>query len=102
MIEPLFSSHFGEFQDLASPVRWLVWVCVTGRESFAEPCDGVLTYAVLHVEVMLGHVDVRVTDDALDRSEVNTQGLYLADVGMPAGMGCQHPTPGMSSKAFLK
>ena len=32
---------------------------MAGAERHAEPCDGVLTDRLLHVEVMLGHVDVR-------------------------------------------
>ena len=59
------SSHFWEFQNLAGPVCGLVRVCGFGSKSLAELCDGVLTDALLHMEVMLRHIDVRVTDDGI-------------------------------------
>ena len=42
-----------------------------------ELFDGLLTDAVLHVQVMLRHVDIRVADDALNGSQINAEGLHL-------------------------
>lgn len=71
LIEPFFSSHFWELYDLAGPVCGLVRVCCFGSESLAEPCDSVLTDALLHMEIMLSHIHTGVTNDALDSSEAN-------------------------------
>ena len=38
------------------------------------------------MQVVLRHVQVRVTDHALDRRQVNPQRLHLADIGVAAGM----------------
>ena len=46
------------------------------------------------MEVMLGHVHVRVTDDALNGSEVNAQSLHLRHVSMTATVGRQYPYTG--------
>ena len=43
---------------------------------------------------MLSHVDVRVTDDALNGREVNTQSLHLRHIGMTAAVGRQHTDTG--------
>ena len=44
----------------------------------------------LHMQVVLCHIQVRMTDHALDRSEVNAQRLHLTDISMAAGMRRQH------------
>ena len=41
------------------------------------------------MEIMLGHVDVGMADDALDGGKINTQSLKLTDIGMPAAVGRQ-------------
>jgi len=50
-------------------------------------------YWVLHMQIVLGHIHIRVTDDTLDGSKVNTQHLHLGNVGVPTAMGCQNPYP---------
>ena len=42
-----------------------------------ELFDGLLPDAVLYVQVVLGHVDVCVTDDALDSCQIHADGLHL-------------------------
>ena len=42
----------------------------------------------LHMQIMLRHIQVSMTHHALDRGEVNTQRLHLADKGMAAGVRC--------------
>lgn len=53
------------------------------------------------MQVMLGHVDLRVTHDALDGLQVHAQVLHLRNIGVPAAMGCQNPNP-CPLKRFLK
>ena len=48
-------------------------------------------YRVLHMQIVLGHIHIRVTDNALDGGKVNTQHLHLGNVGVPTAMGCQNP-----------
>ena len=43
-------------------------------------------YWVLHMQIVLGHIHIRVTDDTLDGSKVNTQHLHLGNVGVPTAM----------------
>ena len=50
-------------------------------------------YRVLHMQIVLGHIHIRVTDNALDRRKINTQHLHLGNVGMPTTMGRQNPYP---------
>ena len=49
-----------------------------------ELFDGLLPDAVLYVQVVLGHVDVRVTDDALDGRQIHAESLHLRHVGVSA------------------
>lgn len=41
------------------------------------------------MEIVLGHVDVGMADDALDGGKINAQSLKLTDVGMSAAVGRQ-------------
>lgn len=59
-----------------------------------ELFDALLPDAVLYVQVVLGHVDVRMTDDALDGRQIHAESLHLRHVGVSAGMGRQHPHTG--------
>lgn len=54
-----------------------------------ELFDALLPDAVLYVQVVLGHVDVRMTDDALDGRQIHAESLHLRHVGVSAGMGRQ-------------
>ena len=45
------------------------------------------------MEIVLGHVDVGMADDTLDGGKINAQCLQLADVSVPAAVGCQNPYP---------
>ena len=78
------SSHHRERNDLPALPVGRFRIAVTSAESPAEPGDGVLTDWFLHVEVMLGHVDVRVSHKALDCGEVNSQRLHLTHIRMTA------------------
>ena len=48
-------------------------------------------YRVLHMQIVLGHIYIRVSDDTLDCRKVNTQHLHLGNVGVPTAMGRQNP-----------
>ena len=50
-------------------------------------------YRVLHMQIVLGHIHIRVTDNALDRREINTQHLHLGNIGMPTTVRWQHTNP---------
>ena len=50
-------------------------------------------HGILHMQIVLGHIHIRVTDNALDGGKVNTQHLHLGNVGVPTAMGCQNPYP---------
>jgi hypothetical protein len=41
-----------------------------------------LTDRILNVKIMLGHVHIRVTYDALDRGQIDPQSLKLGDVSV--------------------
>jgi len=55
-------------------------------KGFAEPVDGILPDGFLYVEVVLRHADIGVSHDTLDGSQVYTQCLHLADIGMSAAV----------------
>lgn len=59
------------------------------RKGLAEPVYCVLSNELLHMEVVLGHVDIRVADDALNGGKVNAQGLHLRRISMAAAVGRQ-------------
>lgn len=44
----------------------------------------------LHMQIMLCHIQIRMTNHTLDCSQVNTKRLHLAHIGMSTGMWCQH------------
>ena len=46
------------------------------------------------MEVMLGHVDIRMAHNALNRGQIHSQCLHLAHIGMAAGMRRLHPNMG--------
>lgn len=41
------------------------------------------------MKIMLGHFDFSVAGKILNRLNIHTHGLQMADIGMPAAMGCQ-------------
>lgn len=48
-------------------------------------------YAVLDVEIVLGHVHFGVSSEGLYRLHGDALGLQLADKGVPAGVRCERP-----------
>ena len=71
-------------------------------KGLAEAFYGLLTDVILHMEIMLGHVDIGVSDDALDRGQVYAQGLHLGHIGVTAAVRCQNPDPVDFSDGFLE
>ena len=53
---------------------------------FRKAADGLLPDAVLHMEIMLGHIHVGVAYDALDGREIHAQSLHLRYIGVSARM----------------
>lgn len=56
----------------------------------------------LHMEIMLGHVDIRMAHNALNRGQIHPQRLHLADVCVSAGMRRQHPNIGDAIQICLE
>ena len=54
------------------------------------------------MQVVLRHIQIRMTDHALDRGEVNAQRLHLTDISMAAGMRRQHAHFRDRSDIFLE
>ena len=70
-------------------------------KGFAEPFDGILSDGFLYVEVVLRHADIGMSHDALDGSQVHTQRLHLADIGMSAAVRRQKRYFGNGLQSFL-
>ena len=56
----------------------------------------------LHMEIMLGHVDIRMAHNALNRGQIHLQRLHLADVCVAARMRRQHPNVGNAIQIRLE
>ena len=56
---------------------------------FGKAADSLLSDAVLHVEIVLGHIHIGVSYDALDGGKVHAQRLHLRYIGVSAGVGRQ-------------
>ena len=56
----------------------------------------------LHMQIMFSHIQIGMTHHALDRGEVHTQRLHLADKGMAAGVRRQHTHLRDCSDIFLE
>ena len=56
----------------------------------------------LHMEIMLGHVDICVAHNALNRGQIHSQSLHLAHIGVAAGMRRQHPNIGDAIQICLE
>ena len=63
------------------------------RKCVGKLFDCGFTNRVLDMQIVLGHVHIRVTDNALDGGKVNTQHLHLRHIGMPTAVRRQHPNP---------
>ena len=59
---------------------------IISAKSRIECLYGFLFDRALHVQIVLRHIQNRVSDRALDRGEVYAQCLHLRNVGVPAGM----------------
>ena len=46
------------------------------------------------MQIMPGHVQIRMAYNALNRGQVNSQSLHLGHIGMAAAVGRQHPHTG--------
>lgn len=56
---------------------------------FRKAADGFLSDTVLHVQIMLSHIHISVTYDALNGGKVHAQRLHLRYIGVSAGVGRQ-------------
>ena len=95
------STHIGKLQHLADRRR-IFRSAVTCWKGFAEPINGILPDGFLYVEVVLRHADIGVSHDTLDGSQVHTQRLHLADIGMPAAVRRQEGYFGNGLQSFFE
>lgn len=95
------STHIGELQHLANRRR-IIRSAVACWKGFAEPVNGILPDGFLYVEVVLRHTHIGMTDDTLDGSQVHTQRLHLADIGMSAAVWCQERDLGNGLQSFFE
>lgn len=72
------------------------------RKRLAEFLRSELPDRFLHMEIMLGHVDIRMAHNALNRGQIHSQRLHLADVCVSAGMRRQHPNVGNAIQIRLE
>ena len=79
-------SHIGELDDPAGTSVRILRSAAACWKGFAEPIDGIQSDGFLYVEVMLCHIHIGVTHNALDGGEIHTQCLHLRDVSMAAGV----------------
>ena len=61
--------------------------CLADTKGLVKSLCGFLTDRTLDMKIMFCHVGVRMADHRLDRLDVHTQCLHLADVGMAAAVG---------------
>ncbi len=57
-----------------------MWFCEAKR--LVERIHRLLLDRGLHMQVVLRHIQIRVTDHALDRGEIHTQRLRLTDINL--------------------
>ena len=84
------STHIWELQHLANR-RLIFRSAVACWKGFAEPFDGILPDGFLYVEIVLRHAHISMSNDTLDGSQVHSQRLHLADIGMSAAVRCKQP-----------
>ena len=65
--------------------------CSSAANKPGETFHGGGFYAVLNVEIVLGHVHLGVPGEGLYRLHGDALGLQLADKGVPAGVRCERP-----------
>ena len=63
--------------------------CVT--KGIVKPVNGFFPDRILHMKIVLSHIDLRVAHDALDRCQIDTQCLHLAYISVAAAVGSQNP-----------
>ena len=72
------------------------------RKRLAEFLRSGLPDRFLHMEIMLGHVNIRMAHNALNRGQIHSQRLHLADVCVAARMRRQHPNIGDAIQICLE
>ena len=72
------------------------------RKSFTKFLRGFQSFWFLHMQIVPGHIDFRVTDNILDGLNVHAQRLHLRNKGMPTAMWCQHTDTLDSLQGFLE
>ena len=72
------------------------------RKRLAEFLRSGLPDRFLHMEIMLGHINIRMAHNALNRGQIHSQRLHLADVCVSAGMRRQHPNIGDTLQICLE
>lgn len=60
---------------------------LSGGKCLTKSGNGFLPDGVLHVEIMLGHIQVDMAYNALNRRKIHAQRLHLANVSMAAAVG---------------
>ena len=78
--------HIGEFKYITGGIIRVIRIDVACREGLAEAIDSICTDRFLNMQIMLRHVHIGVSYNALDGREVYTQRLHLADIGMSAAV----------------
>ena len=61
--------------------------CLIATKGLVKSLCSFLADRALDMKIMFCHVGVRMADHRLDRLDVHTQRLHLADVGMAAAVG---------------
>ena len=64
--------------------------CVRRVKSLRKFCNRFLPDRLLNMQIMLCHIHICVTHNALDSRKVNTKRLHLRHIGVSAAMRCQH------------
>lgn len=95
------SPHIGELQHLANRRR-IIRSAAACWKGFAEPINGILPDGFLYVEVVLRHAHIGMSNDTLDGSQVHTQRLHLADIGVSAAVRRQERDLGNALQCFLE
>ena len=72
------------------------------RKRLAELLRSRLPDRFLHMEIMLGHINIRMAHNALNRGQIHSQRLHLAHIGVAAGMRRQHPNIGNAVQICLE
>ena len=72
------------------------------RKSFTHSSCRIFPDRFFHMEIMSGHIHIRVSRNALNRLHRDAQCLHLGNECMPAGMWRQHTDTLYCSDCFLK